>query len=110
MEPILIPLIVFATIFGIFYLFISARNRERLALIEKGTDASIFYGEARDGTKIRRIITLNVALSLMGVGFGIGIAILLYAATQEEAVYPACITFFAGAGLLTSFFVNRNMK
>lgn len=40
-EVIILP-IIFGVIFGIYYLYISARNRERLALIEKGAEASIF--------------------------------------------------------------------
>ena len=41
-EEILIPITMFAAIFGIVYLYFSTRNKERLALIEKGADASIF--------------------------------------------------------------------
>ena len=39
---ILIPISLFLMIFGIIYLYYSTRNRERMALIEKGADASIF--------------------------------------------------------------------
>ena len=42
MEEILIPLIVFSSIFGMVYVFLNTRNKERLALIEKGADASLF--------------------------------------------------------------------
>ena len=41
MEVIIIG-IIFGSIFGVFYLYFSTRNKERLALIEKGADASIF--------------------------------------------------------------------
>jgi hypothetical protein len=41
-PQVLVPLSLFAMIFGIVYLIYSTRNRERLALIEKGVDASIF--------------------------------------------------------------------
>ncbi len=39
-EEILIPIVFFGAIFGIFYLYITARNKERLSMIEKGADAS----------------------------------------------------------------------
>ena len=42
MEEVLIPISFFLAVFGIIYLFLSTRNKERLALIEKGADASIF--------------------------------------------------------------------
>ena len=32
----------FSVVFGIAYLYFSTRNKERMALIEKGADASIF--------------------------------------------------------------------
>jgi len=41
-EGIVIPASLFLTIFGIVYLYFSTRNKERLALIEKGADASNF--------------------------------------------------------------------
>jgi len=35
MEEILIPITMFAAIFGIFYVFLTTRNKERLSMIEK---------------------------------------------------------------------------
>jgi hypothetical protein len=39
--------VVFGSIFEVFYLFFSTRNKERLALIEKGADASIFMSSQK---------------------------------------------------------------
>ena len=44
-EVIIMPAI-FGVFFGMYYLFVTARNKERMALIEKGADASIFYSNA----------------------------------------------------------------
>jgi L-cystine uptake protein TcyP (sodium:dicarboxylate symporter family) len=41
-SELVIVLVLFGTIFGIVYLFISSRHKERMSLIEKGIDASIF--------------------------------------------------------------------
>ena len=41
-AELLIPISFFLVVFGIIYLYFSTRNKERLALIEKGADASIF--------------------------------------------------------------------
>jgi len=105
---ILVPVSVFLTIFGIFYLFLSTRNRERMALIEKGADASLFRSGNKDGTF--RMIILNIALTLMGIGLGTVLALFLYEATGKDEVYPACIFFMAGLGLLVSFFLNDKYK
>jgi hypothetical protein len=105
LVEILIPLSVFLTTFGIFYLFLSTRHRERMSLIEKGADASLFKtGKSR---QISKLIILNLALTLIGIGLGILIAIFLYSATGMEEVYPASIFTMAGVGLLTSFMMGR---
>jgi hypothetical protein len=104
-EEILIPLMVFSCIFGVVYLFVTSRHRERMALIEKGADASIFHSGSAPG-KSRKFIVLNIALTSMGIGLGIASAIGLYKATGEDAVYPACIFFMAGAGLFASYMLN----
>jgi hypothetical protein len=108
--PILIVTIIFGTIFGVFYLFITSRNRERLALIEKGADASLFKTSHSDGKNTGRMIVLNVAFTMLGIGLGILFATLLYNATQEDAMYPATIFSMAGIGLLASSFVNRKLN
>lgn len=43
MVSILIPISFFGTIFGVLYMHYTTRHKERIALIEKGIDASVFY-------------------------------------------------------------------
>lgn len=102
-ELIIVPTI-FGIIFGIFYLHYSTRNKERLALIEKGADASIFNLGKRAGSSWK-VIVLNFAFLLMGVGLGTFLANILdtYSNLDSEAVYPALIFFMAGVGLYVGF-------
>jgi len=111
MEGILIPISLFLAIFGIFYLYLSTRNRERLALIEKGADASIFMKGRKHTAPIWKVIILNLALLLMGIGIGVFIASLLdeYSSLNSDAVYPATIFFMAGLGLLIGFTMTKNL-
>lgn len=111
MEAILIPIVMFLVIFGIFYLYLSTRNRERLALIEKGADASIFMSGRKHTAPIWKVLILNLALLLMGIGIGVFLALLLttYSALDEDAVYPATIFFMAGVGLFTGYTMTKNM-
>lgn len=96
--------IIFGSIFGVFYLYISSRNKERLALIEKGADASIFNLDKRSGSSWK-VIVLNLAFLLMGIGLGVFLANLLdtYSSLDGDAVYPATIFFMAGVGLYVGF-------
>lgn len=108
-EIIVIP-VMFGVIFGIFYLFISARNKERLALIEKGAEASIFYGKKGRVTPIWKVIVINLATLLMGIGLGIFTAGIFTALGMEENIAePGAGFFMAGAGLLTGFFITKKM-
>ena len=100
--------IIFGSIFGVFYLFISSRNKERLALIEKGADASIFNLGKRTGSSWK-VIIINLAFLLMGIVLGVFIANLLdtYSSLDSDAVYPALIFFMAGVGLFVGFTQTR---
>ena len=72
-EEILIPISLFAAIFGMVYLYFSTRNKERLALIEKGADASIFNIGKRSGSAWK-VVVINIAFLLMGIGLGLFLA------------------------------------
>lgn len=107
-EDILIPLIVFSSIFGVVYVYLTTRNKERLALIEKGADASLFNTGKKNG--IGSII-LNLALLAIGIGIGVLVgAALEQAGMDDEVSFPASIFIFGGLGLVTSFFVNRKLE
>lgn len=99
---VIIPIAFFGVIFGIFYLYISSRNKERLALIEKGADASIFNIGKRGSSW--KVIVINLAFLLMGIGLGtfIGSIIDEYSSLGDGAI-AAVIFFMAGVGLYTGF-------
>lgn len=111
MAEILIPISLFATLFGIFYLFYSTRNKERLALIEKGADASIFGKNSEVSLLRSRLITMNISLLLMGIGLGVFFASLLETYTDlNEAIYPALIFFMGGLGLFVGFLMTKKLQ
>jgi len=104
-PEVLIPLSLFLMIFGIFYLIFTTRNRERLALIEKGVDASIFLKGRTKGSAAWKIFVVNLAFLLIGSGVGIFLALLIatYTTLRDGAVYPSIIFIMAGIGLLVGF-------
>jgi hypothetical protein len=108
---ILIPISFFLAVFGIIYLFLSTRNKERLALIEKGADAGIFL-KGKSGAGAGKVIILNLALLLMGIGIGVFIALLLstYTSMNEDAIYPATIFTMAGLGLFVGFYMTKKIE
>ena len=102
-----IPIAFVAGVFGIFYLYYSTRHRERMALIDKGLDASLLHPDSRSLSQIRRMVILNIALTLIGIGLGITFGILLFELTGKDAVYPASIFVMAGLGLFASTMMNK---
>ncbi len=109
-AAILIPISFFLVVFAITYLHYSTRNKERMALIEKGADASIFVQGKTRRTPIWKILILNIALILIGVGTAIFVgSFLSEIGVDSEVAYPGTIFLMAGIGLLTGFFVTKKM-
>lgn len=110
-EVIILP-VIFGVVFAIAYLHYSTRNKERLALIEKGADASIFVRGKRDSvSQVWKIIILNIALLLIGIGVAIFIAsLLINFGLDEEVAYPGTILTLAGIGLLVGFTLTKRME
>jgi len=109
---VLVFISLFLVLFGIAYLFYSTRNKERLALIEKGADASIFVkGSPATAAPVWKILILNLALLLMGIGSGIMIGGILTSTlnVQRNIAMPGSIFLMAGTGLLIGFFVTKTL-
>ncbi|MCL6296500.1 DUF6249 domain-containing protein [Jejuia spongiicola] len=106
----IIPISMFLAIFGIVYLYLSTRNKERLALIEKGADASIFMKGRSHTAPIWKVLILNLALLLMGIGLGVFIsALLVMMGMDDNVAEPGTIFFMAGVGLFIGFNMTKNL-
>jgi hypothetical protein len=99
----------FGTVFGIAYFYYTTRNRERLALIEKNADPSIFKVEP---VNILKKFSIKLGMLFMGGGFGVLVGNILTVTTrlEEPVAYLSMIFMFAGAGLVSSYFVARKIK
>lgn len=107
-ESILIPFIIFSFLFGIVYVLLTTRNKERLALIKKGVDTKLFNSDKKYGFCQ---VVLNLALLAIGVGLGVLIGALLNQSGLEEGVaFTSSFFIFGGIGLFISFFLNRKFQ
>lgn len=112
MEVALVFIALFIAIFGIAYLYYNTRHKERLALIERDKDVSIFAGPKVVRTySIWKVVTLNLGLVLIGVGVGILIAGILseFGGMNEEVAFPAMIFLMSGIGLVVGYFLTDKM-
>lgn len=106
-EEVLIPISFFATVILIIYLFLSTRNKERMALIEKGADANLFKAKARP------FPVLKLGMFITGIGLGIlfGNIIAVNTPIEEVTAYFSMIFLFAGVSLIISHLLEKkNIK
>ena len=99
---ILIPLIVFSSIFGVLYTFLTTRNKERLAMIEKGADPSVFSIQ-------RKRLGIKIGLLAMGIATGVLMGQLIAHLTTMDGE-PATISMiflWAGAGLVLDHYLAK---
>lgn len=93
----------FAMIYGIVYLLV--RKRERLALLQKGQDASVFDSSKRPSS-------LKWGIVLVGIGIGIllGRVVSVYTGIDEEPATFSMICLFGGIGLVVYHFLAKKLE
>lgn len=107
-SDIFIALSIFGACFGIVYVAVTAKNRERLAMIDKGINPF-------ENKKVRKSNThtlLKWSLLIIGLGLGVFFGSLLETTTvlPEVAAYFGSILFFGGVGLVVAYLISRKQK
>jgi F0F1-type ATP synthase membrane subunit c/vacuolar-type H+-ATPase subunit K len=114
METLVAFIALFATVFGIMYVHYTTRNKERLALIEKGAEASLF-NTGKEGKSLINWskFALKFGMLFMGIGLGIIAGAILESAAlfpSEEAGYFSMIFIFGGLSLVLFYLIDRKSK
>ena len=107
----------FAAIVLGWYFYLKARSKERMALIESGKDVSEIYAKHEIKFKFP---WLKLGLLVAGIGFGLGLFVLLYAfnfAFREamknelaEFTLVASMMFFGGVALIIGYYLDKPKK
>ena len=110
MSEILIPIVLFLSIFGIVYVYLMTRNKERLSMIEKGMDVSLL--SKQDGsTSPLKFWVIKVGFLMIGVALGIIVGSLASnSSMNEEQAYPFMVLLFGGLALVLSYFVEKKLR
>jgi len=112
-AEVFIPVTLFAMVFGIVYVSVTARHRQRMAMIDKGMDP----GNLMDREVPMR--GLRNGLFLLGIGLG-----LLFGHFMEKAMYGhlpvseedyplpyfICVLVFGGAALIAHHLIVRRKQ
>jgi pilus assembly protein TadC len=120
MATAVVFIVLIASVFGVFYLYFSTRHRERMGLIEKGVDASLFSSTKALFSAKQKVSSFRFALKsgmlIMGTGVGLIISFLLYhwigpmGYDGIEALYITGVIFvFGGLGLVTGYYMGRKL-
>ncbi|MFY0625475.1 MAG: hypothetical protein JXR07_04215 [Reichenbachiella sp.] len=99
---IVVPVVLFLSVAAVLIVYRKFANEERLALIDKGSDAKIFQSDSNAKPALR------FSLLLIGAGLGILMGNILSGMfREEEAAYFSMIFLFGGFGLLTAYFIEK---
>eukprot|EP00764_Aduncisulcus_paluster_P010099 gnl/Carplike_NY0171/3451_a4658_535.p1 GENE.gnl/Carplike_NY0171/3451_a4658_535~~gnl/Carplike_NY0171/3451_a4658_535.p1 ORF type:complete len:119 (+),score=7.50 gnl/Carplike_NY0171/3451_a4658_535:36-359(+) len=101
MEGIFVPIGFFLALFAILYVYWTTRTKERLALIDKGADASIF----KEGDSKYVLLKWGIFLIALAVGVISGYA--LSGVIDEVAAFFTMILFCGGLGLIVAYLVTN---
>lgn len=106
MEEVVVAFAITIPLLGLFVMLVYFRrieNSERLAMIEKGVDASLFAKKQRNTS-----FPLRVSLLLIGAGSGLIMGYILDRQYyMEEVAYFSMLFIFGGLGLGAAYLIEE---
>ncbi|HZH70967.1 MAG TPA: DUF6249 domain-containing protein [Mariniphaga sp.] len=103
MEGIFVPIGFFLALFAILYVYWTTRSKERLALIDKGADATIFK------SRPSKYALLKWGIFLIGAAVGVITGYALSTVINEVVAFFSMIFLFGGIGLIVAYFITRKL-
>lgn len=104
MEGLFVPIAFFLMVFAILYVYYTTRSRERLALVEKGADASIFKVESS------KYVLLKWGVFLIGLAVGVITGYALSTLINEVVAFFTTVLLFGGLGLIVAYWVTSKLE
>lgn len=108
-AEVLVPLIAMSAIFGIVYVVVTARHRQRMAMIEKGLMPAEL--ERRPDP----YQSLKMGMVAIGVGLGLLFGYLFHTyamidADDDPLPYFVMVAIFGGAALIGHYFIVQRKQ
>ncbi len=106
-QEVVFVIVISAALFGIAYVFLMTRYRERMTMIERGVDASLFAPPKKSSS-----LTLKFGMLFVGIALGILAGHLLhhYYGLAEEVAFLSMVFLLGGLGLIANFVIERRLK
>ena len=107
MHGLLVSIAAFAAIFGIVYVFLMTRHRERMSMLEKGVDPSLFTPKPTSQS-----YTLKIGMLSTGVALGILLGNMLYKGYDIERApaFLSMVFLFGGLSLIANYMIDKNKR
>jgi len=100
----LVSVTLFAAVFGMVYVFLMTRHRERMTILEKNINPSPF--KSTNNTAL-----LKYGIIWLGVSIGLIVGNLLYNWGVEETFsYASMVFMFSGIGMIVAYFVAQKQN
>lgn len=107
LRDCIVSLAAIAAIFGILYVVLLTRHRERMALLERGLSPAEFSNK-------KGVLSATLRYGLLGVGVAVGILLGNSAASHldvpRQGAFIAMMFLFGGISLIASFFIDRKLN
>lgn len=105
----------FSAVFFGWYFYIKARNKERMALIERDKDVSEIYSKQKISIKFP---WLKIGLLFAGIGLGMALSTLIVSISSikmslgglREDIQISSMIFFGGLGIVIGYFLEKPSK
>jgi ABC-type antimicrobial peptide transport system permease subunit len=106
-RDLFVSIAAFAGIFGIVYVFLMTRYRERMSMLERGIDPSQFASRGNS-----KSLTLKLGMLCIGIAMGILAGNLLYKNDwlDKPVSYLSMVFLFGGTSLILNFIIDRKIK
>ena len=106
-QEVIITIVAFAALFGIAYVFLMTRHRERMTMLERGVEASVFAPPRKSYS-----LTLKIGMLSVGIALGILAGNLLHGhyGMGEEWAILSMVFLLGGLALIANFLIERKLK
>lgn len=118
MEGVIVFLMICVTIYAIYYLIITTRHKERMAIMDKDIDPNLVWGyktpkkSNRNLMSIYLLVFLKIGMILIAISIGILLGNYLYYVVhlRDDISFGSAITLCIGLSLIVFYFIGKKSQ